>query len=100
MRPQGTWVWGGCSASACAQSSSGGLRAAETFPSKAGCDTRGPRYLYPRVQPAGGGLRFAPCFVWGGDTGGSYMSQAAKPCVCASPWGLTGTQVWPDITTL
>ena len=100
--PQGIWVWGGCSASTCAQSSCSGLRAAETFPSEAGCDTCGPLYLYQSVQPADGGLHFALCFVWGGHRVAACPTQPNPMSVgaTASPWGLTSTQVWLDMAIL
>lgn len=99
--PQGIWVWGGCSAPACARSSCDSLRAAETFPSKAGCDTCGPWYLYWRIQPADRGLCFALCFVQGRH-GATCPGQPNPVFVgaTASPWGLTSTQAWLDIATL
>ena len=94
--PQGIWIWGGCSASACARSSCSGLRAAETFPSEAGCDTCGPLYLYQSVQPADGGLHFALCFAWGGTRGGC-MSHAAKSHVCGCHSITLGSHQYPSL---
>lgn len=86
--PQDTCVWGRCSASACAWSTFGGLRAAKTFSSKAVCDTCVPQYLYWRVQPAVRGLRFALCFVWGGQRVAVCPGQPNPVFVSAtSLWG-------------
>lgn len=99
--PQGIWVWGGYSASTCSQSFCGGLRAAETFPSEAGCDSCGPHYLSWSVQLLMGAI--LPHDLFGGHTGDGYMSQSDKPhgfpC-CSITRGLTTTLVCLDIAIL